>query len=323
MKNLGTKRIETERLILRRFTIEDAEAMYRNWAGDPEVTRFLTWPAHDSVETTRAVLAHWTQAYADDSRYEWCIAWKETNEPLGSIGVVHINEKTESVEVGYCIGRAYWNQGITSEALAAVIRFLFTEVGVNRVEAGHDIRNPHSGMAMEKCGMRREGIRRQAGWNSSGISDVAIYGLLKKDLINFASAGYAGAFKENSVPDADADAADDAGERGADGSVAPTEGHTPKNVISDETIDYVGILAKLELNEKEKEQAKKDMGAMLDYIDKLNELDTTGVEPMSHIFPVNNVFREDVVTNGDGSVETLKNAPVRKDGGFKVPKTIG
>ncbi len=95
------------------------------------------------------------------------------------------------------------------------------------------------------------------------------------------------------------------------------------NVISDETIEYVGILAKLELNEEEKERAKKDMGEMLDYIDKLNELDTGGVEPMSHVFPVNNVFREDVVVNGDGSAETLANAPEQKDGGFKVPKTIG
>ena len=58
------------------------------------------------------------------------------------------------------------------------------------------------------------------------------------------------------------------------------------------------------------------------YIDKLKELDTEGVEPMSHVFPVNNVFREDVVTNGDGSADTLANAPVKKDGGFKVPKTI-
>ena len=90
------------------------------------------------------------------------------------------------------------------------------------------------------------------------------------------------------------------------------------NIISDETIEYVGILAKLELNEEEKEQAKKDMGSMLDYIDKLNELDTEGVEPMSHVFPVNNVFREDVVTNGDGTKQTLANAPEQKDDSFVV-----
>ena len=81
------------------------------------------------------------------------------------------------------------------------------------------------------------------------------------------------------------------------------------NIISDETIEYVGILAKLDLSEAEKEEAKKDMGRMLDYIDKLNELDTAGVEPMSHVFPIQNVFREDVVTNGDERDAVLANAP--------------
>lgn len=94
------------------------------------------------------------------------------------------------------------------------------------------------------------------------------------------------------------------------------------NIISDETIDYVGILAKLELSPEQKEQAKKDMGNMLDYIDKLGELDTDGVEPMSHVFDKENVFREDVVTNGDLSELTLKNAPGEKDGYFMVPQTF-
>ena len=95
------------------------------------------------------------------------------------------------------------------------------------------------------------------------------------------------------------------------------------NIISDETIEYAAILAKLELSEEEKVQAKKDMGEMLDYIDKLNELDTSETEPMSHIFPSDNVFREDIVTNGDGRGDTLANAPEQKGEGFAVPKTIG
>ncbi len=94
------------------------------------------------------------------------------------------------------------------------------------------------------------------------------------------------------------------------------------NIISDETIEYVGILAKLELSGEEKEQAKKDMGSMLDYIDKLNELDTEGVEPMSHVFPVMNVFREDVVVNGDDREQMLANAPLKKEGTYMVPKTF-
>ena len=95
------------------------------------------------------------------------------------------------------------------------------------------------------------------------------------------------------------------------------------NRISDETIEYVGILAKLELSDSEKEAAKADMEKMLDYIDTLNELDTTGIEPMSHVFGVSNVFREDVVTNGDDREEMLANAPQRTEDSFKVPRTIG
>lgn len=94
------------------------------------------------------------------------------------------------------------------------------------------------------------------------------------------------------------------------------------NIISDETIEYVGILAKLELSDEEKEKAKKDMGEMLDYIDMLNELDTSEVEPMSHVFPVNNVFREDVVLNGDDRENILSNAPQSNEEAFIVPKTF-
>ena len=94
------------------------------------------------------------------------------------------------------------------------------------------------------------------------------------------------------------------------------------NTISSETMDYVGILAKLELSLEEKGAARKDMERMLDYIDQLNELDTSQAEPMSHVFPVNNVFREDVVTNGNEREKILKNAPEQKAGAFKVPKTV-
>lgn len=279
MKHLGTQRIETERLILRRFTIDDAESMYKNWASDPEVTKFLTWPTHESVEVSKMVLTDWVASYEKEDTYQWCIAKKENDEPIGSIGVVDSKPKAEAYEIGYCISRSCWHQGITSEALAAVMHFLLEEVGVRRIESRHDPKNPHSGNVMKKCGLKYEGTRIMADWNNTGICDCALYGYVK------------------GVTDR-------------------------KNSISDEMIEYVGILAKLELNDKEKEQAKKDMGEMLDYIDRLNNLDTTGVEPMSHIFPLNNVFREDVVTNQDGSEDTLSNAPEQKNGGFKVPRTI-
>ena len=92
--------------------------------------------------------------------------------------------------------------------------------------------------------------------------------------------------------------------------------------ITDETMEYVEILAKLELTKEERAQAKADMSRMLDYIDQLNELDTSGVEPMTHIFPVNNVFREDEEKDEWNRDEILENAPKQKDGFFQVPKTV-
>lgn len=94
------------------------------------------------------------------------------------------------------------------------------------------------------------------------------------------------------------------------------------NNITEDTIEYVSTLAKLDLNGEERERAMLDMNRMLDYIDKLNELDTTGVEPVSHVFPLQNVFREDEVTNGDGSEDTLKNAPEEKENMFVAPRTV-
>lgn len=300
MKHLGTKTIETKRLILRKFTLNDAEVMYQNWASEPEVTKYLTWQPHESVEVTKAVIKGWMEDYREPEHYVWCIELKEIGEAIGSIGAGVSNAKVGAMEIGYCISEAYWHQGITSEALAAVMDFLIKEVGVRRIEAKHDTRNLYSGKVMEKCGLKYEGTKIQAECYNSGICDVAFYGLVMEDAV---------------VEEEDEEKV----------YVAPVieKKAGEKNVISDETIEYVGILAKLELSDEEKENAKKDMGEMLDYIDKLNELDTTGVEPMSHVFPVHNVFREDVVTNGDGSKETLANAPEMKDGGFKVPKTIG
>lgn len=316
MKHLGTRKIETERLVLRRFVLEDADKMYQNWAGDSEVTKYLTWPTHGSVEVTKRLLSEWISSYSDEKQYQWCIAKKENDEPIGSISVVDSNEKAESFEIGYCISRAYWHQGITSEALAAVMKYLLDEVGVRRIESRHDPKNPHSGAVMQKCGLQYEGTRIQADWNNTGICDCALYGYVKGVTEAQAAAKTAdGNGQQEGQTERTAD-----GQSAAQEPAADTR--TPKNVISDETIEYVGILAKLELSDEEKERAKKDMGEMLDYIDKLNELDTEGVEPMSHVFPVNNVFREDVVTNGDGSEDTLANAPLKKDGGFKVPKTI-
>lgn len=177
MKNLGTITIETERLILRKFKLSDAENMYKNWASDEEVNKFLTWPAHKNVEVSRSVIDTWIEEYTSDKNYQWCIELKNIGEAIGSIAVVNYKEDIEAVEIGYCIGRKYWNQGITSEALTALIEFFFKKVGVNRIEAKHDLLNPNSGKVMAKCGMKYEGTGIKAGKNNTGICDVVMYGI--------------------------------------------------------------------------------------------------------------------------------------------------
>ncbi|MBQ1792350.1 MAG: GNAT family N-acetyltransferase [Eubacteriales bacterium] len=182
MKHCGTQTLETKRLILRRFTVRDADAMYTNWASDPEVTRYLTWPAHAGVETSRAVLADWTAAYAQESCYQWAIVLKDrADEPVGSIGAVDVSDDIAAVQIGYCLGRRWWHQGIMSEALGAVMDFFFDAVGCNRVAGRHDPRNPHSGMVMQKCGMKYEGTQRSADRNNQGICDTSWYALLKDE----------------------------------------------------------------------------------------------------------------------------------------------
>ena len=181
MLKVGTNRLETTRLILRRFTPDDAEDMYRNWASDPEVTRFLTWPCHASVGTSRSILESWAAQYADGGYFQWAIEWKEPKQVIGSIAAVKIDEEIDSAEIGYCLSRSYWGQGIMHEALVAVMRFLFDEARINRVSAYHDVNNPKSGRVMEKAGMQYEGTLRQASKNNQGICDVVVRAALRKE----------------------------------------------------------------------------------------------------------------------------------------------
>lgn len=182
MKNCGTQRIETDRLILRRYKIEDADAMYKNWASDSEVTKFLTWQPHSSVEVSRSIIEDWLKEYSDKKYYQWAIVLKDNgNEPIGDISVVHMNEDISMVHIGYCLGRAWWRRGLMSEALKAVTDFMFDTVEVNRVESRHDPRNPNSGKVMQKCGMKYEGTLRSADRNNQGICDACYYALLRSE----------------------------------------------------------------------------------------------------------------------------------------------
>ena len=179
MKHLGTQTLETNRLVLRRFTVDDAQAMFENWASDPEVTRYLTWPTHQNATVTQHLLQDWVMRYEALNYYQWAIVSKEHgNRPIGSIAVVAHDDGTEKATVGYCLGRNWWHRGYMTEALSSVICYLLEEVEMRRVEAYHDPRNPHSGSVMKKCGMTYEGTLRQSDRNNQGICDACWYAIL-------------------------------------------------------------------------------------------------------------------------------------------------
>ena len=181
MENKGTKELISDRLILRRFTIFDAEEMYRNWASEEDVTRFLTWPTHKSVEETKDILNDWIKEYDKLDFYNWGIEIKSTGELIGNISVVNIKEAAKIAELGYCMGTKWWGQGIMPEAGKTVLNYLFTEVGFNRIAAVHAKNNSKSGRVMQKMGMTYEGTLRSAGFCNQGIIDEVWYSILKEE----------------------------------------------------------------------------------------------------------------------------------------------
>ena len=185
MEHKGIKQIETDRLILRKFTMDDVDAVFDNWASDPIVTEFLRWPAHSSTQITKHVMEDWIKQYDNMDCYRWAIVLKENgSEPIGIIDVVDKNEQLNILHIGYCIGRKWWHRGITSEAFSAIIPFLFNEVKANRIESQHDPNNPNSGKVMLKCGLKYEGTMRQADISNKGIVDASMYAILREDWEN-------------------------------------------------------------------------------------------------------------------------------------------
>ena len=177
----GTARLETARLVLRPFTPADAEPMYRNWATEEAVTRFLTWKPHASPEQTAWLAEKWAEQGTQPEFYQWAIELKALGEPIGSLTVVRRDELAAAAELGYCIGSHWWGQGLMTEAVRAVIGYLIREVGFHRVSACHDVENPASGRVMEKSCMVREGTLRAFLRNNRGVVDVTFYSVLAEE----------------------------------------------------------------------------------------------------------------------------------------------
>ena len=179
----NTKKLETDRLILREFKIDDAEAMYRNWATDPECCKYLSWNVHRDVNETKTVIQAWIDSYKNGS-YHWVVELKENHEIIGSISVVRVHEEHKTAEIGYCYGSKFWNHGYATEALRRVIEYLLNECDFYLVECGHISGNPASGRVMQKAGMKQDGVLRERRINKATKerNDSIFYSIKKDEL---------------------------------------------------------------------------------------------------------------------------------------------
>lgn len=178
MTHQGTKPLQTKRLLLRQFTPTDAQAMYDNWAKEEQVARYLTWPPHESLEVTKALLKDWCSSYAEPDYYNWVMEYEGI--PIGNVSAVRVSEKNQWVELGYCMSPAHWNKGLMTEAVRAVIDFFFREVEVHRICISHATRNPASGKVAQKCGLSYEGTARESFRSRKGeYWDIANYGIIR------------------------------------------------------------------------------------------------------------------------------------------------
>jgi len=183
MKNIGTITLETKRLILRKFNIDDYKGMYDNWASDKEVAKYVSFNLHKDYNETKQILQKWIDEY-DNGSYNWVVELKDTHIIIGNISVIKINQKHNNCEIGYVYGSKFWKNGYATESLKKVIDFLLNECDFHLVEAKYLASNMASGRVMEKSGMKKDGILRQRRISkiNNGYDDLVIYSITKSDL---------------------------------------------------------------------------------------------------------------------------------------------
>ena len=176
----GLPTLRTPRLTLRAARMSDAQDMY-DYSRDPEVARHVLWEAHASVRQTRGYLRYLLRQYRAGQPGTFVIELTAEKRVIGTIGLMWMQAENRSAEIGYSLGRDYWNRGLMTEALGALLAFCFDTLRLNRVEAQHETDNPASGAVMRHAGMRHEGLLRQRIYNKGRFTDVELYAILRTD----------------------------------------------------------------------------------------------------------------------------------------------
>lgn len=174
--------IETERLILRKMALDDAQDLFE-YASDPEVTEFVVWETHKSIEDSMKYLRFKIEQYEKKDVSEWGIEFKENKKFIGTCGFIMWNTFSSRAEIGYALSKKYWNRGLTTEAIRGVIDFGFRKMELNRIEARCMIGNDASERVMVKVGMKYEGFLREQMFVKGVFKDLKIYSILKSEYL--------------------------------------------------------------------------------------------------------------------------------------------
>lgn len=181
MNKIGTRKIVTERCILRRIVPDDYEIMYENWARHEEVCRYFPFNPATDIERYKEKVHRWVANYESGTYFHWGIEWKENGELIGTVNLGNVEESCFTSETSYMLSPKYWGQDIMTEVLHAVLNYAFCEIGLNRIQADVLDGNIASEHVLTKCGMQLEGMARQKYYKNGEFMDAAQYSILKSD----------------------------------------------------------------------------------------------------------------------------------------------
>lgn len=182
IKKKCSMKLETNRLIIREFNIDDAQQMFENWVNDKEVCKYLSWEAHSDVSVTKKLLSTWISEYKYNTTCNLAIVFKDIDKVIGTISLIKVDYKNSNCEIAFSIGKKYWSKGITTEAVKIVLNYLFNELAFNRIEALQDVKNIASGRVLEKSNMILEGTLRQARKRKDGTyGDINVWSIIKNE----------------------------------------------------------------------------------------------------------------------------------------------
>ncbi len=181
MINSGTKTISTGRLILRKFSYDDADNMLKYWISIPEIQHMYAEPTYNTKEEVKELLDKYISSYEKDNYYRWAVILKDTNECIGQIAYFLVDPKNNFAEIEYCIGTNFQNKGLATEAAKAVIKYGFNEMGLHKVQICHRANNISSKKVIEKCGFTYEGTLRHYFYQDGQYMDRLYYSILETE----------------------------------------------------------------------------------------------------------------------------------------------